>query len=101
VALDSIEDIIEDIRQGKPVIGGNAGGIPGQIEEGETGFLVNSPEQAAERIVELIANPERAREMGAAGREKVRRNFLITRLLEQHLDLLGSFEARFVPSLRQ
>jgi len=36
--------------------------------------------------------------MGRAGRQKVRERFLITRLLEDHLDLLAGFEARFIPT---
>ena len=41
---------------------------------------------------------DRAAEMGAKGRETVREKFLITRLLEQHLDLVGGFEPHFVGS---
>ena len=91
--------VSEAMWKGTPVIGGNAGGIPAQIDEGETGYLVNNVEEAAERMVDIISKPELADAMGDAGRERVRRDFLITRLLEQHLDLLGSFETRFVPTL--
>ena len=89
--------VSEALWKGTPVIGGNAGGIPHQIDHGVNGYLVDSPEQAATYIVELVNDPDKAAAMGARGREKVRENFLITRLLEQHLDLLGSFEARYVP----
>ena len=90
--------VAEALWMGTPVIGGNAGGIPQQIDHGTNGYLVDGVDDAAQRIVELIADPERATEMGRAGRQKVRERFLITRLLEDHLDLLGSFEAQFVPS---
>ena len=89
--------VSEALWKGTPVIGGNAGGIPHQIDHGVNGYLVDSPEQAAAHIVELVNDPDKAAAMGAHGREKVRENFLITRLLEQHLDLLGSFETRYVP----
>jgi trehalose synthase len=91
--------VSEALWKGRPVIGGNVGGIKRQIDDGVNGYLVDTPAEAAERIVELVSDPDKAREMGARGREKVRGNFLITRLLEQHLDLLGSFEPRFVPTL--
>ena len=91
--------VSEALWKGTPVIGGNVGGIPKQIDDGVNGFLVDSVEEAAQRIVELVGDPDRAVEMGARGREKVRENFLMSRLLEQHLNLLGSFEARFTPTL--
>ena len=91
--------VSEAMWKGTPVIGGNAGGIPAQIDDGTSGFLVDNTEQAAARMIELISSPETSDRMGNAGREKVRKNFLITRLLEQHLDLLGSFETQYTPTL--
>lgn len=91
--------VSESMWKGTPVIGGNAGGIPAQIDDGETGFLVTGVEETADRMIEIISKPDLAKAMGEAGRRKVRQNFLITRLLEQHLDLLGSFETKFVPTL--
>ena len=58
---------------------------------------MDTPEEAARRIVELVGDPDRAAEMGARGRETVREKFLITRLLEQHLDLIGGFEPHYAP----
>ncbi|MEL6151263.1 MAG: glycosyltransferase, partial [Chloroflexota bacterium] len=91
--------VSEALWKGTPVIGGNAGGIPGQIDHGENGYLVNSVDEAAGYIVDLVSNPKKAKEMGEQGVEKVRQNFLITRLLEDHFDLLTSFEATYTPSL--
>ncbi len=91
--------VSEALWKGTPVIGGRVGGIPKQIDDGLNGFLVESVEEAAQRIVELVGDPDRAAEMGARGREKVRENFLMSRLLEQHLDLLRGFEPTFTPSL--
>ncbi len=90
--------VAEALWVGTPVVGGNAGGIPQQIDHEVNGFLVESVDEAADRIVELIADPGKATAMGQAGRQKVRERFLITRLLEDHLDLLAGFEARFVPT---
>ena len=79
--------VTEALWKGKPVIGGRAGGIVEQIEDGETGFLVTTAAQTAEKIIYLMKNPERANEIGKKGKERVRRNFLITRLLLDHLKL--------------
>lgn len=78
-----------------PVIGGNVGGILHQIEDGVNGFLVDSVAEAAERIVRLIKDPQLGAEMGEKARETVRQNFLMTRYLEQYLDLFNSFETDY------
>jgi trehalose synthase len=87
--------VAEAMWKGTPVIGGNVGGIRHQIEDGVNGFLVDSVEEAAQRIVDLLTNPEVRRRLGTAARETVRTRFLMTRLMEDWLDLLGSFEANF------
>lgn len=87
--------VAEAMWKGTPVIGGRAGGIRHQIEDGVNGFLVDSIEQAADRIVRILKDPDLARRVGTAGRETVRERFLMTRLMEDWLDLLGSFEASF------
>jgi trehalose synthase len=84
--------VAEAMWKGTPVIGGNVGGIRHQIEDGKNGFLVDSVEEAAERIVELVGDEDLRNELGHAARETVREKFLMTRLLEQYLDLLNSFE---------
>lgn len=80
--------VAEAMWKGKPVIGGATGGITAQILYGVTGYTVNSVEGAAYRIRYLLSNPELMRKMGEAGREHVRRNFLITRHLRDYLSLL-------------
>lgn len=87
--------VAEAMWKGTPVIGGNVGGIRHQIENGINGFLVDDIEEAAQRIVDLLTNPELRRRLGTAARETVRERFLMTRLMEDWLDLLGSFEANF------
>ncbi len=76
--------------KGTPVIGGNVGGIRYQIEDGVNGFLVSSVDETAERMVEIINNEELRDEMGRKAQETVRKNFLLTRYLEQYLDLFGA-----------
>src|SRR5262249_31026503 len=65
--------------KGKPVVGSLAGGILNQILSGVTGYTVETVEGAAFRIRHFLGNPELIGRMGAAGREHIRRNFLITR----------------------
>jgi trehalose synthase len=84
--------VTEAMWKGAAVIGGNVGGIRYQIEDGVNGFLVDSVEEAAKRIVQLVQDEDLRREMGSRARETVREKFLLIRLVEQHLDLLNSFE---------
>jgi len=81
--------VAEAMWKATPVIGGNVGGIRYQIEDGVNGFLVSSIEETAERIVQLVNDKALRDEMGHKARETVRKNFLLTRYLEQYLDLFG------------
>lgn len=87
--------VAEAMWKGTPVIGGNVGGIRYQIENGVNGFLVNSIEEAAQRIMQIVKDKEMRRNMGQKARETVRKKFLLTRLIEQYLDLFSSFETNF------
>jgi trehalose synthase len=78
----------EAMWKGKPVIGGFVGGLPHQIVYDVTGYTVHSVEGAAFRLRHLLNNRELIARMGAAGREHVRRSFLITRHLVDHMALL-------------
>ena len=82
--------VSEALWKGKPVVGGSVGGINMQIVQGRTGYTVSSVEGAAFRCRELLSDPERAKAMGATGREFVRHRFLITRLLADDLALLAA-----------
>jgi len=87
--------VTEAMWKGRAVIGGNVGGIRYQIEDGKSGFLVNSVGETAERMVQLIKDEKLRREIGAAARERVRENFLMTRLMEQYLDLFQGFNTTY------
>jgi len=93
--------VTEAMWKGTPVIGGNVGGIRYQIHNGVNGYLVNSVEEAAKRIVTLVKNKKLRNQMGKKARESVRRKFLTTRLLEQYLDLFNSIEVSYRPTLKQ
>jgi trehalose synthase len=87
--------VAEAMWKGTPVIGGNVGGIRHQIKDGVNGFLVSSVEEAAKRIVQLVNDKGLRQRMGKNAKEIVRKNFLMTRLLEQYLDLFKSFRINF------
>jgi trehalose synthase len=81
--------VTEAMWKGRPVIGGRTSGIGAQIRDGVNGFLVSSIEETAARIVEILRDPALEETLGFNARETVRESFLLTRLLEQYLDLLG------------
>jgi len=92
--------VSEALWKGRPVVGGRAGGITLQIRDGYDGYLVDSVEECASRIIDLLADPVGSEAMGVQGREHVRENFLCTRELEDWLTLfgrLGSDEPRSAP----
>jgi len=56
-----------------------------QVIDGRTGFLVNSPEECAERCLRILRDPALGRRLGLAGKEHVRANFLMPRVLRDWL----------------
>jgi trehalose synthase len=82
--------VSEALWKGTPVVAGRAGGIPMQMPDGAGGFLIDNNRECAERVVELLRDPREARALGASGREHIKNNFLITRLLADELQLLTS-----------
>ncbi len=82
-------NVAEAMWKGKPVVGGATGGLTAQIVYDVTGYTVGSVEGAAFRVCHLLNNRELISRMGAAGREHVRRSFLVTRHLTDYLALLA------------
>jgi trehalose synthase len=80
--------VAEAMWKGKPVIGGDTGGIRLQVINHHTGFLVSTPEGAALRVRYLLRHRDRLAEMGQKAREFVRENFLLTRQLREYLTLM-------------
>jgi trehalose synthase len=81
--------ITEALWKGKPVVAANVGGIPLQVDNRRTGFLVGNISECAERVIHLLEDSEIANKMGTSGKEYVRKNFLITRLLKDYLNLFN------------
>jgi trehalose synthase len=79
--------VSEALWKARPVVATSVGGIPLQVASGETGYLVNSTRQCVQQTRTLLKDPELSDEFGLAGRERVRRNFLMTRNLGDYLQL--------------
>ena len=76
---------------GKPVVGGRSGGVVDAVADGVTGFLVDphDPADLAARLVTLLQDPDLARRMGEAGRERARREFAWGRLASRWREAIG------------
>jgi trehalose synthase len=81
--------ITEALWKTRPTVAGRVGGIVRQIQDGETGWLVDSPAECAEACIEVLRDPAEARLRALKGKEYVRRNFLMPRLLRDWLVLFN------------
>jgi trehalose synthase len=84
--------VTEALWKGRPTVAGNVGGIPLQIEDGVSGFLVNSPSECAERCLEILRDPGLGKQLGREGKEHARREFLTPRLLRDWLGLFAELD---------
>lgn len=82
--------VAEAMWKKTPVIASDIGGIPEQIEDGKTGYLVDPEDhhQVAKKILDLLSLDEDERkDMGEKAKDRIRNNFLITRQVEDWLNL--------------
>ncbi|MGZ5346389.1 MAG: glycosyltransferase [Solirubrobacterales bacterium] len=84
--------VTEALWKSRATIAGDVGGIPLQIVDGESGYLVSSPEEAAGRAIEIFRDPELGRRLGRAGKERTRERFLTPRLLLDWLRIFSGLE---------
>ena len=84
--------VTEAIWKARPMVAGDVGGIPLQITDGQSGFLVAGVEDCAQRALEILADPSLGKQLGRAGKETVRRRFLTPRLLRDWLELFEQLE---------
>jgi trehalose synthase len=82
--------VSESLWKRTPVVAGRAGGIPLQLQDGIGGYLVDSTEECATRLVELLDDPERRQVLGDQGHGLVHDRFLLTRLVADDLRLFAS-----------
>ena len=81
--------VSEALWKGRPFIGGDVGGIPLQVEDGVSGYLVSTVEDCARRCIDILEDPDLGRSLGRAGKEHVRRNFLTPRYLRDYLRIFN------------
>jgi trehalose synthase len=84
--------VTEALWKGRPFIGGDVGGIPLQVKDGESGFLVSSIDECAQRALEILQDPALGKRLGRAGKEYARQRFLTPRLLRDWLALFEQLE---------
>ncbi len=92
--------VTEAMFKGAVVIGGNTGGIRAQIKDGINGILVNSPKEAADKIIYLLKNPGICKKISLEAQKSVKENFLVTTHLVKELELyknLLKVKPRFKP----
>jgi glycosyltransferase involved in cell wall biosynthesis len=77
--------VSEALWKARPFIGGKVGGIPLQVQDGETGYLVSSPDECADRSLRILQEPDLGKRLGRSGKEHVRKHFLTPRLLRDWL----------------
>jgi glycosyltransferase involved in cell wall biosynthesis len=80
--------VLEAMASGLPVLATSVGGIPEQVEDGRTGYLVNPGDTMAmaERLGILLSDPESCADMGEAGRARVLERFDFERQAEDFID---------------
>jgi trehalose synthase len=86
--------VTEGLWKARPVVGGNAGGIPLQIEDGVSGYLVSSRAECASRAISILQNPMAAASLGEHGQITVRSKFLSTVYLRNYLTLFNELPIR-------
>ncbi len=94
--------VSESLWKRTPVVAGRAGGIPLQLQDGAGGYLVDSVDECAARVYELLQDPRQRQDLAERGRSLVRDRFLLTRLLADELRLYASVlgtKARDAPGM--
>ena len=87
--------LLEAMACGTPVIGSNVGGIPDIIKDGYNGFLVSekSPEDLADKIIELLSNKELAEEFATNGLKTVQEKFSWISVTERFIEVYEEFKS--------
>ncbi len=83
--------VSEAMWKGTPVIGTRAGGIPLQIIDGQTGYLIDNDEEAVKATLKLLKNPHLRNKIGQQAKKHVANNFLITRHLLDYLRIFNHY----------
>lgn len=81
--------VTEAMWKGKAVVAGKVGGIKIQIRDGYNGYLVSTIEHCASRVEKLLKDKTLRETFGRRARKSAAENFLIPRLLRDHLKVAG------------
>src|SRR5206468_1157297 len=87
--IDAYRIVKEALWKARPFIGGNVGGIPLQVENGISGYLVSDVETCAARSLDILRDPALGKALGRRGKEHVRKHFLTPRYLRDYLRIFG------------
>jgi glycosyltransferase involved in cell wall biosynthesis len=81
--------ILESMAAGLPVVATKVGGNSEAVIDGVTGWLVppKNPDAMAEKIVDLLQDPQKARSWGEQGRKRVNKKFTIERMVQENIKL--------------
>ena len=79
--------VSEALWKGRPFIGGDVGGIPLQVRNGVSGYLVSTVEDCAARSLDILNDPALGKALGRRGKEHVREHFLTPRYLRDYLKI--------------
>lgn len=79
--------VTEAMWKGKTVIGGKVGGITLQLKNGKNGFLVSSPKETANRVVQILKNGTLGKRLGREARRTVQKKFLLPRYLKENFNV--------------
>lgn len=93
ICFDSFPTVnLEAMASKKPVVGTCYGGTPEIVKNGETGYIVNPlySEQIAEKVIDLLKNPQKAKQFGEAGYERVLKLFNLKDVVEKYIMIYKS-----------
>jgi glycosyltransferase involved in cell wall biosynthesis len=88
--------VLEAFAAGVPVVATAVDGTPEVVDDGVSGYLVQPGDAGAlaDRIIAMLADDNRRREMGQRGRERVHREFTFAVQAEQYLQLFNELSAK-------
>ena len=83
--------LLEAMANGLPTVVTDVGGNPEVVIDGETGYLVplGEDKEMAARILTFLDNPEKAREMGTNGMQRVDKSFSFSSMMAAYWNLYG------------
>lgn len=94
--------ILEGMSAGLPILASSVGGVPDLISPGVNGFLCETSDPASirEGLRELLERPERAEQMGKAGRQRALERYLPVQVARRHLEIYREVSAGGKPANR-